>query len=128
MRGDDFKLCFVDRDQTAYFTSKPLAEAGDASWDGPLSRARPPADEPPGTVVSCAFDGSGVVLAWGRVAESTSAAVVNGRNVPWAMFVDADIASTPLAPGTTFREFRRLIRKAGGKTWVDSDYVDGEGA
>lgn len=122
MIGDDFRLCFVDRDQTAYFTSKPLAEAGDETWDGPLEKANPPCDAD-GRLIACVVDHDGFVhradmtcvLDW-------SANLTNALGGAWCRVPDGE----PITAGTTFREFRRLIRETGGKVWVDADLVDME--
>lgn len=145
MDDGELRLCYIQGDDRAYFTSQPLDKQWGDDWDdAPYEHNAGTPYEPhesygyfdreakewrkgsdyvygvPGwRVVSCYFEAPLVTPAWGCLNSPYSVQDINRGRVPWLRPVSGTDGPTIMA-GVMLDEFRRLIAKAGGKVYLET--------
>ena len=118
-------LCFV-KDQWAYFTTQHLKKQWGDDWDdapyehnaGEPYLPREEGDEP-WDIIKVAWDGDFDTPDTYLVNTTWSVEDINNKCVPWlasASFMDRSIC---IFAGTKLSEFKKLIKKGGGKVYVE---------
>ena len=118
-RTTDPTLCYIDDGVWAYFTTLPLDEATGDDWDDAhyeLNAGAPYAQD--GAVPTrIAFDGD-----FDEPCDHGSWSVdqINAGRIPW---LAAPYVMPPcvIYAGTSLSEFKRLIREAGGRIFVEEE-------
>lgn len=130
--GDDFRLCFVGSGGSygldcAYFAKDFDAARGDDWDDAPYQYNAEPPCEDSTELVRCAFDSDYAAPADVLYDRAPSVDAINSGAVAWLIpSWDARDDLPAIPAGTTFAEFRRLIRAAGGTIFLEQSAGGGD--
>jgi hypothetical protein len=126
----EFKLCFV-RDAWAYFTSQSLEEQSGEGWWKPSyeNNACLPYeysehhdfDKSPWIIVKVAYDGNFELPGNHELNSRYSINEINKGSVPWLSGIDETKREICIYAGVTLEVFNVLIRRGGGKVFVEAD-------
>lgn len=115
---EDKKLCYIEG-QCAYFTSFPLSKVYGDDWnDSPYElNAGPPYEEFNITKICFEVDKYSLPQDLGDY----SVDQINNKknNIPWLKSIWVDRSDFHIFAGTTLREFKEIIKKTGGKIYVE---------
>lgn len=118
-------LCYIDGDW-AYFTTKPLSEQWGDDWgDAPYEHnAGEPYEEQKGQIIKIVFDLYRLLRPCdSELNTRLSVEDINNKKEPWLS--DTAHTGVKIWAGTTLSEFKKLIRKAGGKVYVEEPEGNG---
>ncbi len=116
---DNKKLCYIDNNRCAYFTSFPLSKVYGDDWnDAPYElNAGPPYEEFDITKIFFTVDLYQLPLYFG---EYSIDEINNKKNkIPWLKPVKSNKSITPIFADITLGEFKKLIRKHKGKIYIE---------
>lgn len=130
MKKEDPILCYI-RDDWAYFTTQPLAEACGEGWSKvPYEHnSSPPRSydamfdgarfkRKPWAITKVAFDGAFTRPSTDYGNSPFSVVAINKGAAPW-LRTEFDTIFVAIPAGTPLSRFKELVREAGGKVYVE---------
>lgn len=113
---DSKKLCYINND-CAYFTSFPISDVYGDDWnDSPYElNAGPPYEE--FDITKVYFETNAYQAPINNY--TCSVDLINSKKIPWLIPISGKKDMLPIFAGTTLIDFKKMIKDAGGKIYLE---------